>query len=370
QKPLIAFQTGARRKGCLSSDFSFAEINNPDILIKAVKSAEDENGIIIRVQESSGRVQKNAVISLFEEAENVTEVLANEEFFAKAKFKNNKITFSINPFGVKTFKVILKKADKKGKENFKKLNLEYNAKGFTFNEDKRNVILQGGGCSLPAELYPNSVTAAGITFKMSDPKAAKDVLVAREQNIEIPKGSTKLYMLAASTLGDRNVMFYLDGKERPITVHSFTEPIGRWDMVALNQKAEIKEVYLGLEFTHTHHPEGDIANGKAHFFIYEIDVRNGKILTLPEDNRIVILAMTAVKKFSNTVPATQITDESPNSNYNFNEIPPIDKIIDKADFITIRAGKIQEQKNSGKGKGFKRDNIITNIIRSYTKSEW
>ena len=54
----------------------------------------------------------------------------------------------------------------------------------------------------------------------------------------------------------------------------------------------------------------------------------------------------------------------------YNDIPPIDKIIDKADFLTIRAGKIQDQRNSGKGKGIKRDNIITNIIRSYTKSEW
>ena len=80
--------------------------------------------------------------------------------------------------------------------------------------------------------------------------------------------------------------------------------------------------------------------------------------------------MTAVKKFSNTTLATKFIDEIDNSDYDFGKIPPIDKIIDKADFITIRAGKIQDQKNGGKGKGFKRDNIITNIIRSYTKSDW
>ena len=48
----------------------------------------------------------------------------------------------------------------------------------------------------------------------------------------------------------------------------------------------------------------------------------------------------------------------------------MDKLIDKADFVTIRAGKIQDQIKGGKGKGLKRDNILTNIIRSYTKSEW
>ena len=48
----------------------------------------------------------------------------------------------------------------------------------------------------------------------------------------------------------------------------------------------------------------------------------------------------------------------------------IDKLLDKADFVTIRAGKIQDQIKGGRGKGLKRDNLFTNIIRSYTKSEW
>ena len=264
----------------------------------------------------------------------------------------------------------LEKAEKKPRERFKKMEIECNAKGFTPNENMRNVILQGGGCSLPAELCPASVTKGGITFRMPDPAADKDVMVARGQTIELPKNCTKLYLLAASTLGDREVIFYADGKEKPLTVFAFNEPIGIWDMAGMKQKAKIKDAVLGFEFTHTHHPEGDIANGKAYFFIYEIDIRNAKKLTLPEDNRIIILAMTAVKKFSNTRLATKITDASPDETYDFDEIPPIEKIIDRSEFVTIRAGKIQDQKNGGKGKGFKRDNLITNIIRSYTKSEW
>ncbi|MBR2100734.1 MAG: hypothetical protein IJ927_05405, partial [Eubacterium sp.] len=77
----------------------------------------------------------------------------------------------------------------------------------------------------------------------------------------------------------------------------------------------------------------------------------------------------AVKKFSNTRLATELLDRV-EGEANFNGVPPIEKIIDKADFVTIRAGKIQDQIKGGKGQGFKRDNIVTNIIRSYTKSEW
>lgn len=370
QKPLIAFQTSARRKGTLGSEFSFAEINAENVIIRAIKQAEDDNSIIIRVNEAIGAQRNKVTIRFFEDIEEAEEVFANEEYKTKAKAKGKSLTFDIKPFGVKSFRIKLKKTEKKGRESFKKLELTCNSKGFTSNADKRNVILQGGGFSLPSELYPTSITAGGITFRTTDSSASMDVLVAREQTIDLPKGMTKLYILAGSTLGDRNTVFYVDGKEKPITIHSLKEPVARWDMAGLNQTALTKNVTVGFEFTHTHHPEGDIPNGKARFYIYEIDIRNSKTLTLPEDNRIIILAMTAVKKFSNTVLASKLIDEIDNSNYDFGKIPPIDKIIDKADFVTIRAGKIQDQKNNGKGKGFKRDNIITNIIRSYTKSDW
>ncbi len=370
QKPLIAFQTSARRKGSLSDDFSFAKINNKNVIVRAIKLAEDQNGFIIRVNEAAGKSHDDVKISFFKNIESAEEVLADEHKVDNAAFSENALCFSIAPYQVKSFRIKLEPSDKKGRESFKKLNLEFNSKGFTADSNMRHVILQGGGCSLPAELCPESLTVGGITFRMPDCNALCDVMVARNQTIEIPKGSSKMYMLAASTLGDREASFFVDEKEKKLNICSFKEPIGRWDMAAFSQTALIKKVSLGMEFTHTHHPEGNIANGKAYFYLYEIDVRNGKTLTLPEDNRIIILAITAVRKFSNTTLAAKLIDTTPNPEYRFDKIPPIDKVIDKADFITIRAGKIQDQIKSGKGKGFKRDNIVTNIIRSYTKSEW
>ena len=370
QKPLVAFQSSARREGYLNDNFSFAEINNENVIIRAVKMAEDGNSVVVRVNEGAGKKQKNVKLGFFTDIDAAEEALASEETLTTAEFKGNTVTFDIEPYQVKTFKIQLTKAEKKGKESFKKLSLEFNAKGFTPNTDMRHVILQGGGCSLPAEQCPASLTVGGITFRMPDTEAPLDVCVARGQSIEIPKGSKKLYLLAASTLGDREETFYADGKEKKLTIYSFSEPIGRWDMAGLGQTALIKNGRLGIEFTHTHHPEGDRIDGRAYFYVYEIDVRNTNTLTFPEDNRIIILAATTVKKFSDTKPATQICDVTPDTKYSFGDIPPIDKIIDRADFLTIRAGKIQDQKNGGRGKGFKRDNIITNIIRSYTKSEW
>lgn len=370
QKPLIAYQTSSRREGSLESGYSFLKINNENAILRCCKLAEDGDGIIVRINEGSGEALKNVELTFAARILEASECLANEQAIKKADSKSKKLKFDLAPYGIKTFRIKLETPDKKGRENFKKLDLEYNSKGFTKNESMRNVILQGSGCSLPAELCPQGFTAGGVSFKMPDTQASSDVMVARGQTIDLPKSMTKLYIAAASTLGDRDATFYLDGREKQIKIAAMTEHYGNWDMAGLDIKAQHKNAPIAFEFTHTHHPEGDIPNGKAYFYLYELDIRNAKTLTLPEDNRIIILAMTAVKKFSNTKRATRLIDEIPTEDYSFGDIPPIDKIIDKAEFITIRAGKIKDQQNGGKGKGFKRDNIITNIIRSYTKSEW
>ena len=366
---LVAFKTTSTREGVLGDSFSLLNVTSPSVIVRAVKLAEDGNGIIVRINEGVGTTHTNAGIKFFCDIEKASEVYADEEFIKELKVENGAVLFDLKPFEVKTFKFSLCAQKNKAKENYKKIDLEYNSSGITADDYKVNCILQGSGCSLPNELIKPSYTVQGITFKMPSSDMPKNVLIPRGQEIDVPKGVTKIYVIASSVIGDRNVVFMADNKERPITVYAMREPVGKWDMQGLGQTAEIKQGALAVEFSHLHHPEGNLANQKAYFYLYEIDVRGCKTLTLPEDNKVVILAMTGVKKFSNTYLATKLIDEV-DDDYIAGEIPPIDKIIDKAQFVTIRAGKIQDQINGGKGKGFKRDNIITNIIRSYTKSEW
>lgn len=368
-KKLVAFQTSSKREGKLGDSFSTLKLNSNSVLVRAIKKAEDDDSIVIRVNESVGKEHKDITISLFSEIAEACEIYASEEYIKDAKYSNNQITFSIKPFEVKSFKVKLNAEKNKAHESYKKINLEYNSVGITSDEYKVNTILQGSGCSLSNELIPESYTVHGITFKMPNVDMDKNIFIPREQEIEIPKGITKMYFLAASTLGNQNITFMADNKERKVTIYPMTDKYALWDMAGLEQTARINDAKIGIEFTHTHHPEGNIANGKAYFYLYEIDVRNCKTLTMPYENRVIILAMTGVKKFSNTYLASELIDKVDND-YSFGEIPPINKIIDKADFVTIRAGKIYDQAKGGKGQGFKRDNIITNIIRSYTKSEW
>ncbi len=370
--PLEAVQTTDRKKRSLDDNVSFLKISRDDVIVRAVKMCEYDNAFIIRVSESAGKQHRNVSLKLFKEIGSAELVNACEEKIKTLHVTNGGLRFNIDPFEVKTFKITYKEdIIRIPRERYSALELDYNAKGFTADSNMRNVILQGSGFSLPYELLKRRITVGGIDFKFPQQVDDRyDVLVCRGQEIQIPIKATKVYFIAASTQENQLETFSAGGVvPKNMVIHSMSNYASTWDMAGLSQSADVYEnINLAIEFTHTHHPEGNRTQ-KVRFFMYEMETHGYNTVVLPENNKIVILAMTAVKKYSETSVVTKIIDTA-SENYSFDDIPPIDKIIDKANFATIRAGKIQDQINSGKGKGFKRDNIITNIIRSYTKSEW
>lgn len=372
EKPYLSITTDYRNKRSLKDKVSFCSISNDNVLVRAIKFSEEEDDcFIIRVNEAVGKTQRNVSLKMLGEIGSAQLVTALEEPIKDLKVTNGRLIFSMNPFEVKTFKIkYAQKAPRIPSERYSAIPLPYNAKGFTSDSNMRHVILQGCGFSLPQELVNNDYYMGGIRYHLPINFEGNDVLVCRGQEIKIPN-CTRVYFIAGSTCGEQKITIACGKKQVPFTIKPIDEPISKWDMAGFNQIADINQnEAFGYEFTHVHHPEGNVAK-KAQFYLYSIAISGDeRSITLPENNRVVILSMTAIKERSKGGLATKIYD-SVSQNYDFNkDIPPIDKVIDKAEFVTIRAGKIQDQINSGKGKGFKRDNIITNIIRSYTKSEW
>lgn len=372
--PLMAIQTDNRKNLQYSDSLSYATVSNESVIVRAIKHSEDgKDDVIIRVNEVNGKSHRNVMIKLFKEIGKAEEVNGVEETIRKINIENGGIKFGIKPFEVKTFRLKYKEAPVlPSKQRFTTMELPFNAKGFTTDEDMRHVILQGSGFSLPYELTKERFDVGGIHFRLyQKPEDKYDVLVCRGQEIAVPPKSTRIFFIAGSTLETQDIRIGVGPKKKiSFSIKSISEPVSRWDMAALDQIAKVNSYEkFGMEFTHTHHPEGNYFK-KARFNLYSLNVKDAETITLPENNQVVIVAMTAIKEHFLSYIACEV-EKTANQKYMFNEnIPPIDKIIDKADFISIRAGKIQEQKNSGKGKGIKRDNIITNIIRSYTKSEW
>lgn len=368
KKPL-AFQTTSHSKGCGDDRFSLLALSDNDVLLRAVKQSEDGKGIVVRVNEGVQQTHKNVKLQFSFPVKAAYETNAAEEDARPVGTQNDAICFDIAPYDLKTFYVVPGRTPDEALEKAVCLELPYNTDGVTTNAERKRTVLAASGCTLPYELFPKEIRSGNIPFKLADRNSLQTALIPTGQTIDLPSGTTAVYLLAASMAGDRELTFKIGNVETAVTIHDAFEAIGQWDMEGLQQKAKVKDLVVGLEFTHTHHPLDDRYNEKARFYVYRLDTHGAGTLTLPQNGRTVLLAASAVQENSRLSPTAFYADR-PDENYTPPEIAPGEKLIGALDAVTIRAGKIQDQTNGGKGQGFKRDNPITNIIRSYTKSEW
>ena len=130
-----------------------------------------------------------------------------------------------------------------------------------------------------------------------------------------------------------------------------TAPYSKWDMYGLGQTAHTDdETAFGYEFTHLHHPEGNLVK-KARMYLYSLNVKNKKRLRFPNNNKLVIFAMTSAEKEEFTNLADNVIDIV-DDDYDFGKIPPIDKITDKTDAITSEPEKFKTNTTVVKAKDF------------------
>ncbi len=372
---LIAVQSDIRSNPEASDSIAIAGISNDDVILRTIKMSEEGDGIIVRVYEANGKSHSKVKLKIFNEIGEAYSVDGLENTIRKIKNSEHEISFSINPFEVKSFKIVYKERPKRiPRHHYLPLTMYCNAKGFSriYKSEMKHTILNGAGFSLPYEELPLKVDAGGIRFKFfQDPQNRYDVMVCRGQYVKCgERGENRLYFLAGSTNGKQEIKVKVGNKLVPLTIKPINENLSQWDMAGLNQIANVNPYEkVGYQFRYVNHPEGLIPEN-ATFYVYSLNISDTNVIEFPDNNKVVILAMTILKESSRCALISKIEDTA-NKDYAFyDDVAPIEKIIDKADFLTIRAGKIQDQKNGGKGKGFKRDNIVTNIIRSYTKSEW
>ena len=93
------------KNGTLPESYSYLNCDNDDIVIDAVKQAQDGNGIIVRVYQSRRvRGERTLTINLpFTKAYECNLMEVDEK---EIETKGNKITFNVTPFEVKTFRLI------------------------------------------------------------------------------------------------------------------------------------------------------------------------------------------------------------------------------------------------------------------------
>ncbi len=369
-QPLIAFETAAHA-GSLGKEFSLVKIDNPRIRILALKKAEQGDDVIIRMVELDGKPQQNVhvefaapIISVREV--NAQEVPASPAVSSKAAtIASGKLQVSFEGYQPRTFAVKLAAAKSHlAAPASHSVLLPYDVAVSTHDgkpaEGCFDCMLNSQdaqqGDALPAEMLPADVAFAGIHFHLAPSGTGNpDAIAARGQTINLPAGKfTRVYLLAASAEhagfqdrgtygnGDITAAFKIGDQSTNLNIQRWTGFIGQWDnrgweakQIPIERPADAPplpadapttrtEMFFDGKITPGFIKRADVAWFSSHIhddaaanqpyqysylFAYALDVPAGaKTLTLPNDERIRILAVTVADESPAVRPAQPLYD--------------------------------------------------------------
>ena len=302
-QPLRAFVTTAH-EGELGTQFSFAQVNNDKVAVRALKRAEDSDLYIIRFHELTGKPQEGVTVTFPAELLTADEVNGLEETIGRAKSEGATLTFDINGFGIKTFAVSLKQKDtaaESGKiEATQPVDLVYNADVISLDSRRNDGIVSITGSLYPGELLGDKVTHEGIDFTIGSSAAGKKNMVqCAGQTIALPAianaqhDSLTLHLLAFSAVagGGTTIELDVDGQKLPLSVGYFKGNIA--DCGGYFSAPVFRQENVGFTATHSHNTTKDVGYDFMYLFHYKLRIpRGSSTLTLPTQNRTYIAAIT------------------------------------------------------------------------------
>ncbi|MBK6406938.1 MAG: hypothetical protein IPF66_19005 [Holophagales bacterium] len=296
--------------------------------------AEESDEVVVRLQELSGRpldavrlrfARPVVAVREVNGAEEPAEVAGTGGFLpgapaAPPALKGGAVELAFAPFRPRTLAVRLApEAARLEPPVAVPLVLPWDLDGISRDEARKDGDFDGQGRSLAGELLPATVVSGGIPFRTGPQgPGEKNVLVARGQKLALPAGDfDRVYLVAAAIGGDRRAPFAVDGKAAALTVPDWAEPVGQWNNRMVGgarvdeadgiAPAYAKETPLAWVATHRHGARGENeAYAVAHLFRLRLDVPKGaRELTLPSDERLRILAVTAARNPNDAVLSAQ-----------------------------------------------------------------
>jgi alpha-mannosidase len=342
-QPLIAFES-AKHRGTLGKSFSLLKISSSRLRVLAVKKAEESNEVIVRLVELDGKPARNVRIAFAAPITDAREVNAMEQPVDAAPglgaVTNGELVTDWGPYQVRSFAVRLAGAPSRiAPPPSQPVALPYDLAVASQDQTKSVGGFDAAGRALAAEMLPGEITYGGSSFKLG-PADKPNAVVARGQTISLPAGRfTRLYLLAASADGDQKATFRVGEKPVELTIQDWGGTIGQWDNRIFDLRQEqlppapnappgapmrrrtvweckgvtpgfIKRAPVAWFASHRHTVDG--ANeiyAYSYLFAYSIEVpANAKTLTLPSNDKIRILAVTAADESGQVRPAQPLYD--------------------------------------------------------------
>jgi alpha-mannosidase len=328
--PLVAFET-TRHAGTLGEEFSLLKVSNPRIRVLALKKAEQGSEIIVRLVELDGKPQSNVRISFGTPVTAGREVNGQEQPVGSATVNGGALVTSFSAYQPRTFAVKLAAAPTKvAAVHSVPVTLRYDLATASNDGTKSQGGFDGKGNALPAEMLPAQIRFNDVQFQLASAQTGvPNAVVAKGQTIDLPAGLyNRVYLLAASADGDQKATFRVDNTGVDLNVEDWGGFIGQWDDRQWTSKdtshddygqmtgikpGYIKRADLAWYCSHHHNAAGDnVPYRYSYLFAYSIDVPAGaKTITLPDNDRIRILAMSVANENPAVKPAQPLYDVLP-----------------------------------------------------------
>jgi alpha-mannosidase len=351
--PLIAFQT-VKHGGTLGKSFSLVHLNNSRIRVLALKKAEASDEIVLRMVELDGKGAQDVRVSFAGPVTAAREINAQEQPIGSADVVEETLRTSFTEYQPRSFALRLGAPPAKlGAVRSEAVKLSYDL-AVTSNDDTKT---DGGGFdnagnAMPAEMLPSRIRYHDAEFNLVSAKAGSpNAVTAKGQTIALPEGHyNRIYILAASADNDQTAPFKVGDVKADLTIQSWTGFIGQWDTRLWKNQSErdwaisanhavwppadlqqreqrpvsprYPEDYIGLQpgylkpaglawyASHQHTKEGlNQPYQYSYLFAYPIEVSGDpKTLTLPNNDKIRILAISMVTEDPEVTPAQPLFD--------------------------------------------------------------
>ena len=352
--PLIAFQA-TEHPGALGKSISLLHLNNSRVRVLALKKAEADDEIILRMVELDGHPAQDVRVSFAGPIVAAREVNAQEQEQAEpASLNSGELVTSFTAYQPRTFALRLGPPTASlAAIHSQPVDLKYDLAAASNDDTKtEGGGFDGKGNAMPAEMLPTALAYHGVEFKLAPAKTGvPDAVVAKGQAIPLPSGHyNRVYLLAASADGDQTAAFRVGAKTANLNIEDWGGFIGQWDTrifknqddrnwaisahhapwpPADQQQREQRvpsprypEDYVGLEpgyvkpaslaWYASHHHTADGLNQPyqySYLFAYSIPMPPGtQTLTLPNNEKIRILAVSVAEENPELTQAQPLYD--------------------------------------------------------------
>ena len=351
--PLIAFQT-TEHPGPLGESFSLLQLNNSRIRVLALKKAEADDEIILRMVELDGHPAQDVLVSFAGSIAAAREVNAQELPIGPAYLNGGALATSFTAYQLRTYVLRLDPpAAKLAAIRSQPVALKYDLAAAS-NDDTKTAGggFDGQGNAIAAEMLPAAIAYHGVEFKLAPAKTGKpNAMVAKGQAIPLPSGHyNRVYILAAAADRDQTAAFRVGARTTDLNIEDWGGFIGQWGTRIFKNQDErnwaisahhapwppsdeqqreqrvpsprYPEDYVGLEpgyvkpagvaWYASHHHTADGLNQPyqySYLFAYSIPMpQDARTLTLPDNDKIRILAVSVAEENPELNPAQPLYD--------------------------------------------------------------